>query len=262
MKKTLRLKARLLFLIPILTFYTICAHCTPKAAIATIPKSGTHLIKDLLTELQIEIPCWHYTRLSDFPDGLPDKTVIVVRDLRDVMVSAVFWCEETAKLAIQGDPRNACFVPYASQFLRKTYDEKLLEIIQLGRNTNIGQRSISKEVMSITQSAIRLILRLLNSPADSIFVVRFEEIIGTEAGGSLEDSQRWELLAKMFEFLGYEILPEHIELAFANIYSKSLTYNPVMKKVGRWEGLFNQDHKKAFLHHWGPLNMALGNSNF
>lgn len=217
--------------------------------ITTIPKSGTGFFIALMKELNIKIPVSHYILETDItrenegkrwpwmvrkPEAFIGKTVIVIRDLKDVMVSMVFWIDKITNKA-----------NYA-----ESHEEKLMNVIM--------SEGHAKGSMTTTKHACDLVIELLKKSENSIFVIRFEEIIGIEAGGILRDPERFLLLSEMCQFLGYERTSEEVEIAVRNIFGKSQTYNPVEMKVGRWKDFFNEDHIKVFKENWEEVNISFG----
>jgi len=231
-------------------------------AVTTLPKAGTNFMGDLLRVLDVPIPVYHFIQDAELPRAwwginMPfilhqpddfDKCVIVTRDLRDIMVSAIFWTETSAR-SILTDPSYTERAD-AEEFLQDPPDVQLSKVINtIGMPTGL---------MTVCRYACDLILALKNGPPENVFVITFEELIGADAGGCLADQARYKRLAEMCQFLGYERSTEEIEIAMNKIYGHSISYNPVKKKVGRWNEYFQQVHIDDFKRLWDNLNIALG----
>ena len=134
-------------------------------------------------------------------------------------------------------------------FLNSSPESQLMQCIQV---TNCG-----KKHMPFTIAVLQLVQDVFKDP--NTFVLRFEDIIGENAGGHLSDTRRYELLQDMCSFLGYHRSLNEVKAACEKVWGNSLTYNPVQKKVGRWKHTFKAEHLKAFeLFGWDTINHALG----
>ncbi|MCH9628221.1 MAG: hypothetical protein S4CHLAM2_18770 [Chlamydiales bacterium] len=259
-----------------LTFFILSLllkmHGEASGVITSIPKSGTHFFNSLMKELQIPVPCTHYALNTDesqswhaqwapwhlpllrTPDSFNGPTVVVVRDLRDVMSSACYWVEQIAKRGIYcpADNRPDLENHYrlqASEYLNLPVTEQLVRTIDM--------TSLASAHMLFTKHSIELILRLIKDH-DQVFVVRFEDFIGEESGGRLTDKERNVLISEMCHFLGYERSPRQVKKAIQVIFGHSNSFNPVKAKVGRWKNEFSSEHIQRFQALWDDYNIALG----
>jgi len=234
--------------------------------ITTLPKSGTHFFDNLRKELQVDVAMCHFAlntpdtwswwgkiwpSMLRKPEEFSGKTVILVRDLRDMMPSAVFWligCSED--ILNHPEQHDEISLKLAREYLDATYDEKLLKTIRL--------EGMAQGFMTFVKYSCDLTTELLKKSSDSIFVIHFEDAIGQQAGGRLKDPARDLLLRDMFRFLGFSKSTEEIAAAVERAFGHSRSYNPVTKKVGRWESEFQEIHKQAFLSYWERYNQAFG----
>jgi hypothetical protein len=234
--------------------------------ITSIPKAGTNYMEDLLDALAIDVSISHYildtpkTRawwgkiwpwMIRKPSDFVGKTVLLIRDLKDVMPSAVFWVEQNAKSLLQNaDQYDSNAIKKAEEFLQSSFEEKLYKVIKC--------EDMAEGLMTLAKHSCFLIHHLLKRKTSDVWVLRFEDFIGIESGGSLDDSSRFQLLSQVFLFLGYQKNTEEIETAVRNTFGKSISYNPVIKKVGRWKEVFNENHIQAFVENWDSLNLDFG----
>jgi hypothetical protein len=239
--------------------------------ITTLPRTGTSLLWGLMRELEMNVAVQHFmlddnseiarlVRSDGDPHGLlrkpehfVDKTVVVIRDLHDIMPSMLYWIEQLVEKSLQNGTIDNETLQTFTQFLNESYETRLLQII----NASPGP---GRSSMQCIISSCQLVLDLLNKKGTSnasIFVMNFEDYIGTEFGGRQTDPERFKLLSDMCGFLGYERSPYEVEIAFKNIVGKTGSYNPVKKKIGRWEDVYNEEHIEAFDKIWGDLNIQL-----
>ena len=221
------------------------------SCIFTIPKAGTHFMKELLNELNIPIEVKHRhsnpnkknTLFYISPSAIGNNNVAVIRDLRDKVCSSVSWLEKRSNAQLSTHPE-------ANNYKNSSPDEKLLQCIKM--------EGLSKGHMITTLDCCHFVIDLMKR-ADT-FVLRFEDFIGPQAGGHLTEEERVSLLKKMCSHIGHPRSNERINSALQNIWGQSVTYNTVQKKVGRWKQMFNQDHKEAFMNIWNGINVSLGYS--
>lgn len=218
--------------------------------IFTIPKAGTQFMTALMQELNISTPVNHYSS-KDMPSNkIGNRNVVLVRDLRDVMCAVPFWIDQLASGNII---KNHIFVnhPFTGPYLSQTASEKLLQCI--------SKEGLPQGHMEATQNCCKLILELMKR--SDTFVLRFEDVIGKSAGGNLDDDERIALLQKVCKHIRRPRSAKDIRKALDQIWGKSHTYNPVKKKVHRWEALFEDTHKEAFIKIWDAINLELGYSS-
>jgi hypothetical protein len=240
--------------------------------ITTIPKAGTHFFISLIQALNIPLSCAHYAIDSEesrewharwapwhlpllkTPESFTMPTVIVIRDLRDLMASACYWIEQIAQREIYCPATDRLdlqefYRTRAEEFQHCSPEEQLLHTINMS--------SLAIGHMMFTKHSIELVTKLMFKN-EKVFIIHFEDIIGEESGGNLTNQERNILISNMCHFLGYERSPEQIETAIKNIFGNSYSFNPVKVKVGRWKNQFSKEHIALFESMWNDFNVALG----
>lgn len=232
----------------------------------SIPKSGSHLMTKLLTMLTDRTPeyllesdssletdtrfacrmegvrkggrfIYGHTAAGDFivrfskthPEYVP---IIQIRDLRDVLVSFVFFRPELLKQDMGGNP---------------TFDEILTAVLDLGGTTH-GH---------VIERNVKAALAWMEQPG--VFVSRFEELVGSKGGGS--DKQQQELIKALTVRLGIEVTDEKLNTIISQLFGTqqgppSRTYRK--GEIGSWKAYFSQDQIKLFEKYWGDYQRQLG----
>lgn len=234
----------------------------------TIPKSGTHLMTKLLVMLTHRRPDalkkfvaqkgninakkmeshilnrwdrgafpYQHTRHFDgpflaFAERHPEyRPILMVRDLRDLLVSLSFHHEHELNQELGG---NA------------TVQDRLTYILSLqsGRADAIRR-------------SIRAALVLQQDP--SFHICRFEDFVGSQ-GGSSDNVQRREIL-RLAKHLGIELNDSQLDFITANLFGNSSgpTSGTFRKgKIGTWKNYFTEEHIELFRQNWGDFQAELG----
>lgn len=128
------------------------------------------------------------------------------RDLRDAVVSLVYYLEERNEYA--------------------------------GKDFNLDQKimyCISKYVQQV--EPLPLITKCKN-----LFIVKFEDLVGSQGGGS--DKAQLELAINLSKTLGLNNSPESLKKILASLFGNSGTFRKGV--IGEWRSHFNEEHKAAF----------------
>lgn len=224
----------------------------PKIYLNSFPKSGTHLLQQILKGLPYEKsvhwlkeikvdergiePGEIIVRHSSYDPSLAAylkaekiKTFFLYRDLRDVCVSDTFYITEIWK-------ERHPFYEYYTKVL-KNFDERLMATI--------------KRV--VDQNGFRSYMEWIDEPG--ICILRYEDLIRPE---TLDDSINtmisflWDLLKKM----GWK--KERIAKKMKNKIdpNKSRTFRS--GKSGEWKVYFTEEHKKVFKEFAKDMLIELG----
>ncbi len=181
------------------------------------------------------------TVLREFTQRYPRyKKVIVVRDLRDVVVSYAHW------LMYHPLPK--------SLKAPKSLDKKLMWIIQGGRTSEYAS-----SISNIYRHGVEALRWMQDS---DVYVVRFEDLCGEKGGGS-EERQR-EVIQGLADHLDISMTDEKLEAIIGSLWGE--TENTLAKKkgsfrkgkIGSWKGAFTSMHIGAFKRRYGELQKKLG----
>jgi hypothetical protein len=216
--------------------------------IATIPKSGTHLVENALRQitgleplqpepdpLLFRLPqdtlkgyfknqpgnCFYSSHLNYTPDNeqlalqLGKKIIMILRDPRDQVVSNTYWMHSLPEVY--------------TQWKGQSFDQILRYNIE-----NIVH-------------FYAFWLPWLYSPLT--YTLRFEDLVGEKGGGS---AHRQKMAIKLLaEELGYRLTSRKIEEIGQSLYGNSMTFRS--GKIGSWKHHFNHEHKALFKKHGGKI---------
>lgn len=218
-----------------------------KFLMVTFPKSGSHLVEKyftLLTEIgHCYQPAYNHLGLSgihlfEYNDSFSRRyrgirKLIVIRDLRDICVSAARWIsgfsnfsnwvsqhptiEEQISLLIEGKLSGFLgFIPYCCEILEKILDED-----------------------------------------DEYYIVKFENLIGQKGGGS--DRAQMEEIYNISEFIGVSLSRSDVTYIQKNLFGmrqtdlnqlerNNLSWTNTFYKgrIGQWKEVFTSKHIEEF----------------
>lgn len=252
-------------------------HRLPKILVNSIPKSGTHLLLQIITG----IPGMGYKRIHfDINHKEPDDVSKEIEDIQhgDVIISHILHSHENAdrlyeagvkQIFISRDLRDVAvsslyFIlnhfhdhplhPYLTEELL-THEERMLAVIQ-GVNfkgTELAQK-FGFEAFPNIYKFNRQFYGWFNDP--DVLCITFEDLIRSH-------DSRYETLNKIVDYLWEDLQPLQLKkekivmLMEKNINpSTSMTFR--RGKIGSWRDEFTEEHKKAFKEIAGNVLIDLG----
>ncbi|MBM3198328.1 MAG: hypothetical protein FJZ58_03630 [Chlamydiae bacterium] len=247
-----------LFVLPAFTDEPLPA----KIVFFTIPKGGSQLCRkviSLLTErplrklpyplesplpnfLEQENPCIGYHHLDeDFPLIREDYSsrfikVIMLRDPRDVLVSMAAWIQVMAD------------TDAARLFADLPLEEQISQLI-IGPDLSMNG---SYPFVFDTYKACLHALLWMQDP--SVFVCRFEDLVGPEGGGSLETQRA--TVSKLAKHLCLHLTQEKIYQVADALFGDTATFRS--GQIGSWKEVFTDQHKTLFKEKMGKELILLG----
>ncbi len=215
--------------------------------VLTIPKSGTHLTKKVVrllekeAHLRFDAKFIHYYILGtpfNEANHLKIKKIAVLRDLRDVVVSLVYFWD--------GSGKDINWMPMDTDDARRyrqleTFDEKLTTILSPGNQFHDFFLRNCQECVKAIEN-------------ESILQIHFEALVGLKGGGS--DTSQRDALLQMILFLGIELEDEALERVQSNIFGGTSTFRK--GQIGSWKEEFTQEHEALFEEYLGSINRSLG----
>jgi hypothetical protein len=267
----------------------------PRVIANSIPKAGTHLLKKCLSlfpglsyanaHLEVNLPVEAMSGLlSAAADGgvvtahlpyqkayaqlfeeLCYKTLLIIRDPRDVAVSFSYYVTNTTDHYLNTYYRNLSSDDERLMVSIVGIREKLVPGAETGlRTCNL----ISPDFLSLeTGENSELFLQALSGINDlykaflkwsaetTNCTVRFESLIGPTGGGSRETQVRE--IGRIAKHLGVRLSTEDVEcIAEGTFDPKSPTFRQGI--VGDWKNHFSPEHKKVFKDMAGRLLIDLG----
>lgn len=230
-----------------------CEVDEPSVLIITVPKAGTHLLHKIMTNLfskkvvtmyfparngnvrpftpgrQPSVVLTHL--MSDLtwvnnPGFANFRKVLLVRDPRDVVVSFYYHLTK----------RNGW--PLRLSFTR----DKLWNMGSLEEKVNLMLASPENTPIDGIHSS----LMLLHDP--NVLVVRFEDLVGAQGGGS--DEVQWMTLMNLASFIGRPKTLEEIKEVSPRLFGGTWTFRK--GQIGEWKNFFTPGHLetlKALIGH-------------
>lgn len=177
----------------------------------------------------------------DYVEDHPDvKVVVMIRDLRDVVVSFAHFFG----WLIDGE------------YKRKTsLNERIMWILTSG----FGSQDGSVADLVLEAGAVLDWVGMENA-----LFIRFEDLVGPKGGGALE-AQR-SSIERLSSHLGLDLTAEERSFLTTSLFGKydrksldeKLTWTFRKGQIGGWKEAFTEEHKRVFKERFGDLLIALG----
>lgn len=269
MNLTKQLKGVLKYPVPLTSRELKACSSSPKVLINSLPKSGTFLLRRLLSLLPDFAPRWSYHGLVAETPNLIQKvknirkgqyvsghlywsqnlvsalssadvlTLFIIRDLRDVSVSlANYLTYKNKKHRLH---------PYFNTL--KSDEERLMAAIVGIEPSLLGdgkrEESMGEHAMSFAPWVDEKLC----------LAIRFEELIGSAGGGN--DQTQLETVRLILKHLGVQLSEEKmIEVSNQIFFKSSTTFRK--GQIGDWKNHFTDAHKQAFKEVAGDALIKLG----
>lgn len=237
--------------------------------LATVPKSGSHLIIKLIVMMTGRYPNGlhdlhplyphisdddfekallryknenhfafnHTGKYGDFFSRFSEKhpeylRILMIRDLRDILVSYTYHISKSLE---------AAFGPLS-------FDEKLRLVLDLENS------SVSREF----ERDVCVALEWMDRP--DVLVYRFEDIVGPAGKGSLDRQEK--VVKRLAADLGVDLTEELMEKIERDLFGKdsgpSVAGTFRSGQIGGWSSYFLPEHMHLFEKHWGAYQSAFG----
>ncbi|MCH9631924.1 MAG: hypothetical protein S4CHLAM6_02460 [Chlamydiae bacterium] len=218
----------------------------------SLRKSGTNLIKKFMSLIrvrekvyqpQIHIDTVNISRLS------ANKNYIVsVRDPRDQLVSLANWRVSDSYVAIERGKGN--FSKEARQKFLKLKSMTLQERVHFVLSSTFDQ--------GIRYKSYENILSLKEKFPENVYVIKFEDFIGPNRGGSAKNKQI-DVLRKIGQICRNKIFPKNRLVSCSNeMMGETSTFTTVKVKVGQWKSALSADSIRLVKSELNKYILALG----
>ena len=231
--------------------------------VATVPKSGSHLLEKAVGEVNQDLDCHYFRHLAWF--GYPlkyrplDSYIVNIRDPRDLFVSLLDWIEKTRAQSYEDtglyfdseingqDYFTRCSVVWLKpKWDTLTYDEKLLALINLDEDVCPSPDDIYR----LNFEKASELLHYHNAT-----VIRFENLVGEKGGGS--QAVQIKELRKIARSFHKRLSKERVEEIAAGLWGDDKgTFHK--GKIGRWRTAYKAEHVAAFKKHWNQYVVDWG----
>lgn len=164
------------------------------------------------------------------------KKILIIRDLRDVCISAVYWLRKNDWFSYAID--------HTAFYYMNNFDDQLSYMI------NLDHQEYS--IKGFAQRAIRW----MNSP--DVLTIRFEDLVGENGGGTRE--AQIEALRTIAKHLEVNVSEEKIANVADNLWGESATFRN--GKINNWKTNFTEENKILFQEVLGEESRELGYCDF
>ncbi len=205
----------------------------------TMPKCGTHLVKQILKEVltydEYNSVDWIDNHLVPsmeiYKNQSEIKKIVVIRDLRDMCISASYWLLQHDWWSTEMDH---------TEFYRRDHQGQIDYFIDLDhKDYSIG-------------AFARRAAEWIRSP--NTFLIRFEEIVGEAGGGSRE--KQIEIIDSLLKFLNFEVAKKRIESIADHSFGKGVAFRK--GTIGQWKEEFSDFQIERFKKNLGEELISLG----
>lgn len=237
------------------------AFSVEKFQLITVPKSGTFLIikyfsllgksfndpkmeKEIKNAFRREHPLagikWDYPSWFD----PKTKTILMIRDLRDILVSYVFWLDKR-KTGVYLDRQ------YYKYWEKLSFDEKLSMLIDPKAPFKGTKYLWLTHPKQWTHA-----MNIMKLP--TTYVCRFENLIG-EKGGGCSIKQREEII-NLAKYIGIDLSKDQINFIQHHLFGNDIKNSWTFRKgqIGNWKSHFTKAHKNQFKEQLNHFLIAFG----
>ncbi len=188
--------------------------------------------------LQVSFHLVHTPEHEQFVKQCVRKTLFLIRDPRDQLVSFVFWACKNAKLD------NVAF------------NNMLLDFIDGKQRNNVYSVRMHPFCDALWTFGIAeyyaWYLPWMN--VSNVYTIHFENLVGENGGGS-QEAQIQEI-HNIARHVGVDLSPDTIKEIADNLFGGTNTFNK--GQIGSWKRHFTEEHKRAFKASAGQLLIDLG----
>lgn len=173
---------------------------------------------------------------------LPKKLIIIIRDLRDAIVSGVDFVNN----------RNVFFWPGLESFISQEIWNNMNRKEQMALLIRFHSSPRDPHYQTYSNS-IKEIVQLFG---DDVYITRFENLVGEKGKGN--DSLQITELENIARFLEVPLTKERAEKIASEIFADSRSSTFFQGIVGRWKSEFDSEIKEIFKEELGEVLIDWG----
>lgn len=261
--KNINIKAKLLLVNIFLMLFNHNINSKPAFFMIMFPKSGTHLINEIMKNLTMIKPIWGFPLDNKFPDYKNYGQPYYAADHYSLEQKTIDF---VAKHKLKGvfmlrDPRDQLVsFAYHMRDVHGFQDTDIKTIIMegIGNCHKYYKKAWGFDVNTIVE-AYNLFLAWQKNP--DIYTTTFEKLVGPKGGGSMEEAVAE--IKRICNHLDLPFqeneLPYIIDKSYGLNTVSSINYNTFREgKIGSWKRHFTEEHKREFKRVAGQLLIDLG----
>lgn len=232
-----------------------------KILFVSIPKSGTHLLRKTIRKITHDLPIrWIglskvalFSPLNDLRTATP---ITATHLFPEIDIIRTHYSNQYKKILIIRDPRDV-MVSFMHHLLSKKawirssgFDFK--KFVSLSPDEQMTETLLFPDAFRNPKTCFKYATEWMRDP--SVFVCRFEDLVGEQGGGSAQ--KQLETIQKLAVFLGYPLKNQEADALAAQLFGGTWTFR--QGKIGSWKTYYNEENKRLFKQLIGQSVIDLG----
>ncbi|MCB1110109.1 MAG: hypothetical protein KDK64_03945 [Chlamydiia bacterium] len=227
--------------------------------VLSVPKAGGHLVLKMLSLFPEPPECvWadhivsHDMEELSLEDAKVSK-VIIIRDLRDVFVSLVYWFDAQVAEGLVNRhlaAKRKGLRERIQHWRSCSFDEKLQIVLEDGAESFYYEGFMRENI----EQACHLL------KGEKTQVMRFEDLIGVQGGGSQEAQE--ECIRRFAEVFSQSLSEEEVKRVSDKTFGKThaSAFDRTFRKgqIGSWKEHYNEKNLLLFYMRYGRYQKLLG----
>lgn len=239
--------------------------------VLTVHKSGTNLILKLLKLVDQEL---YSKKISNknagkfrhfcpdleseyFSVNLDERKILGIRDLRDTLVSHVYFWDRRISENGFGPAFNQQYIQFYKDWTKLTFDEKLNSLMtgNIPKNSKAYQSLNNRPL----PKPMNLFVRDINEfkkyyHSKNSLLCKFEDLIGARGDG--DKNLQIKTVEGVLKFLDISLEKTSINNIAENLFGGTWTFRK--GKIGEWKTHFSKKNKEVFKKTYGDIIIDLG----
>lgn len=162
--------------------------------------------------------------------------MMMIRDPRDVIISMAAWIAQMAE------------TKRTNEFITLPLEAQITQLIITANLSMNGSHQFVFDTHAVLQCPLKWM------EDSSVFVCRFEDLVGSKGGG--DDAKQIKTMKALASHLHSNATSKEIEEISLELFGETATFRS--GQIGSWEEVFTPLHKELFKLHMGDMLIALG----